>query len=310
MVSTAKTSWPRPSAAKEERHFAPPKRAARAAARRELARELKDATQSGDNDEVVALLQLSYPDRSPVFGALDIGCAASLKAVLEHGADPNEEFEGHSPLAACICAFAAPIGLFASGGRSVARFSGEEADVVRALLTANAAPTALELRQACHMKNPAIGKLLLDFGCAVEESAMETSLLAVAAKFCPGLVFPLFLRGANPFEVGPEGLPPIAINPEAFREVRWRLIRVLVLVRREVCPAMNNDVLSVIMAFYLGQLADPEKSCTWRGSEKGTVGGSEPAYASALESFFLASCHGEDPFGSLVPVPASLWKRP
>jgi hypothetical protein len=291
----------------------PKKKANQAAARSALVTELTQAKESGDTDEVFALLQLSYSDRSPVFGALGVGCVSTLKAVLDHGADPDLEFEGHSPLSVCIKEFASPVLL----GRRVTHFSpGDEADVVRMLLMANATPTVGDLRQACHMKNPAVGKLLLDFGCSVEESGKGASdaspLLPIAAKHCPDLVFPLFARGADPFESAPDGSPTMAINPEAFREVRWKLLRMLFLVRQEAAPALNNNILGIVKDFYLGPLetAPPARGCTAPRSEKGKLGRSSYATAGAFDSLFFSSCLEDDPFDLLapVPLPGAPWK--
>merc|ERR1711871_1647569 len=145
---------------------------------------------------------------------------------LANGADPDRMFEGQSPLSACINACANPVAF----GWRLPRFTPDgPADIVRALLMAHATPSADDLRQACYIKNPTIGKLLLDFGCSLEKpgKAVPTGspwrsleknypLLSIAAEHSPDLVLPLFLRGANPLETGPDGMSPMAIRPQAF----------------------------------------------------------------------------------------------
>jgi hypothetical protein len=124
------------------------------------------------------------------------------------------------------------------------------------------------------MQNPAIGKLLLDFGCTVEDSCSTAMyyqpLLSVAAKHCPDMVFPLLLRGASQLKAGPDGISPIISHPEVFREARWKMLRSLFLLRCRACPAIDDNALSLIVEFFLEPVAtrgltvprsDREKDC-------------------------------------------------
>ena len=76
--------------------------APRKTANAELAANLRKAAKDGDITELIALLWMSCADKPLVFGALRFGCAVTLQLLLAPGADPNTEFDGQTPLSACI----------------------------------------------------------------------------------------------------------------------------------------------------------------------------------------------------------------
>ena len=76
----------------------------RKTAKGELAADLREAAKDGNITELIALLRMSSGDQPLVFGALRTGCAVTLQLLLAHGADPNTEFDGQTPLAAILAA--------------------------------------------------------------------------------------------------------------------------------------------------------------------------------------------------------------
>jgi hypothetical protein len=225
-------------------------------AERVLAAELNEARMVGDIPEVFALLQLWYPDRSPVFGALRVGCLATLKTVLENGANPNLELDGFSPVTSCIMSIADPLSI----RKIFPQLNADEVvEILRVLLKAGATPASRDLRLASYHGNPAIGKLLLEFDCSMRDEVGDPMpLLSVASWSCPELVFPLMLRGASQTEPGSEsGSPPRYINLSVFLEARWKLLRPVFLLYHRVYPIIDGDVLPRITAFLTEPLRLP-----------------------------------------------------
>jgi hypothetical protein len=219
--------------------------------KRTFVMELQDAVRQGDDDEVQALLQLTYPDRPVVFQALTTGCVATVESVLARGADPNETLNGFSPLAACLIASARPLPLFRPDAPRIPAFAGASAvAVVRALLVAGATPTADDLRNACCFETAEIGKLLLAFRCPLLDGmgVYQPPLVLTACAHCPDLIYPLLERGAEM----PGAVPP-TINPEIFRDVYWNQVKMLYLLYHRSCFRVHKDLLTRIAAF----LAEP-----------------------------------------------------
>ena len=98
----AKGTRPEKSSVRLESLDAP--RLMRKTAKGELAADLREAAKDGNITELIALLRMSSGDQPLVFGALRTGCAVTLQLLLAHGADPNTEFDGQTPLSAILAA--------------------------------------------------------------------------------------------------------------------------------------------------------------------------------------------------------------
>lgn len=197
--------------------------------------------------QVLALLRLSFPDRPAVFGALSIGCADSLRTVLSRGADPDEKFDGLSPLAYCILSTRNPMALYgrASGIFALRNFTVETAtELISALLCAGATPTTEDMRRACFTDTPAIGNLLLGSGLLPTDRASLSPLLIMASEHCPDLVYPLLEHGAEL----PHVLPP-GTRPDVFLEAQWKQVRTLYMLDGRRCLPISKELLAVIAAF-------------------------------------------------------------
>jgi hypothetical protein len=218
--------------------------------KRALAAELSDAVQQGDADEVLALLQLSYPNRPSVFQALSTGCVATVENILATGADPNATCDGISAISACIVAATRPLPLFQTVPRLPPFAGPTAAALVRALLVAGAKPTAYDLQNACCADTAELGKLLLAFRCPLRDAVCDysPSHVLAACEHCPDLIYPLLEAGAEM----PEAVPP-TIDRGVFREAYWKQVRMLYLLFQRNSVAVQKDVLSRIAAY----LAEP-----------------------------------------------------
>jgi hypothetical protein len=218
--------------------------------------ETRAAAESGDIDEVAALLRLAHPELPVVFSAVSLGCPAVVRAVLERGEDPDAPSEGLSPLSLCVVvATATPMQPYA-GMRCRPSFEmGTAVEIARELLAAGAAPKTEDLWLACHSRDAALGAVLLASGrgAGLVTGAEPRSWLSVAGACCPDLVFPLLDRGASLAEFGPyPGVLPAKIDPTVFREARWKLLRNLCLLHSRGCLAIPDNLLGVVGSFLAG----------------------------------------------------------
>jgi hypothetical protein len=216
--------------------------------KRSLLPELNKAVEDGDADEVMALLQLMYPDRPVIFKALSTGCVATVQSVLARGGDANERMGNFSALSATLIAAAQPLPLFRADAPNLPAFSTQTAvSLVRALLEAGATPTAEDLRTACSCTTAEIGKLLLAFRCPLfdeKKDGFQPPLVLTASACCPDLIFPLLEYGA----AVPTAFPKTT-NPGVFKEAYWKQVRMLYLLHHRSCVRVHNDVLARIAAF-------------------------------------------------------------
>jgi hypothetical protein len=222
-----------------------------------LEAELREAAGSGAVDEVMAILRLSHPDLPLVFSAVCLGCVPALQTVLEQGTNPDEKFDGLTPLSLCMMISGATPMQHTGLPRRPNLELDTTLEIVRALLSAGATPTAEDLWRACHSTNSALGELLLDsaYGAQlVQPGGQPPPLLRLAAMHCPDLVYPLLARGASQrAEFGPDGVLPDIINPAVFREARWKLLRVLYLLYGRGSLPFAKPLLGMVGAF----LAEP-----------------------------------------------------
>jgi hypothetical protein len=218
--------------------------------------ELELAASSGDGSEVVVLLRLYLPLLPSVFSAVSLGKLSILQAALDHGADPNEQSDGLSPLSLCIMASTAAPMQPQSGMPRRPNITVETGlEMVHALLSAGAIPTTEDLWQACNMNNAALGKLLLDSGHGtrlVAAGGENGSLLRVAGMKCPDLVYDLMECGASQADFGPDGVPE-TIDLSVFRVARWKQLRTLYLMHGRGCVPIPKHLCRLISAF----LAEP-----------------------------------------------------
>jgi hypothetical protein len=251
--------------------------------------ELRAAAGSGAPGEVVALLRLSLPELPVVFGAVSLGCPATLQAVLDHGEDPDETYGGLSPLSFCVMiATAAPLQPLEGVPRRPNLTLDTALEIVRALLSAGATPSTEDLWMACYLPDSALGELLLASACGPQlvsgVGSLGRPLLSIAGIHCPALVYPLLERGASLREFGPDGVLPVKMDIAVFQDARWKLLRMLYLLHRRGCVAIPMHLVRVIGAF----LTEP-LSLKAGGSARASAAPPQEAFAFFTEPLEMSS---------------------